>query len=298
MMTAPAVGEKLATRQAALRALVDAELSRRTPKAPAGRAGEAVRYALLSPGKRIRPILMLLATEALRGDEEKVLPAACSVEMVHCSSLLLDDLPCMDDAARRRGRPTVHVAFGEATAILAGMALLSEAFHVAAGCSGGLGARRAAEMASVLSRAVGLEGLVAGQDADLASEGRSIGLPELEFIHSRKTGALFIASAEMAAVACGAPQGLRECLAAYAKNIGLAFQITDDILDATSTPEALGKDTGKDARRTTFVTFAGVDGSRKLTHELIAAAQCALAPLGRRARLLRELAAYVETRTV
>ncbi|MFN7973604.1 MAG: polyprenyl synthetase family protein [Acidobacteriota bacterium] len=145
--------------------------------------------------------------------------------------------------------------------------------------------------------AAGPSGLVAGQDADLASVGTPVDLDRLEFIHSRKTGALFMASVEIAAIACAASAAVRECLKAYAKNLGLAFQITDDVLDATGTPEALGKDTGKDVTRNTFVTFAGVDGARRLTGELIAASRAALAPLGRRGHLLDELAFYVETRT-
>lgn len=277
--------------------MVDAELARLLASAPPGRATDAMRYALLSPGKRVRPVLTLLATEALRGPLPRVLPLACAVEMVHAASLILDDLPCQDGASLRRGKPTTHVAFGEAVAILAAMGLTTEAFAVVAGAAASLGARRSAEIAIVLGAAVGPSGLVAGQDADLASVGTPVDLDRLEFIHSRKTGALFMASVEIAAIACAASAAVRECLKAYAKNLGLAFQITDDVLDATGTPEALGKDTGKDVTRNTFVTFAGVDGARRLTGELIAASRAALAPLGRRGHLLDELAFYVETRT-
>jgi geranylgeranyl pyrophosphate synthase len=233
--------------------------------------------------------------EVLRGDTEQVLPPACAIEMVHTASLILDDLPCMDDAATRRGRPACHIAHGEATAILAAFALQNRAFAILAeGWAGGPGAETRAAVARALSHAVGLEGMIAGQAQDLAGTDRIIDFPTLEFIHSRKTGALFTAAAALGALAARPAE--RAAIISYAKNLGLAFQIVDDLIDVSGAEAETGKDVGKDLKKTTFVSFSGVEGARDLAGELIAAAQEALAGLGPRAQPLRDLARYVVTR--
>jgi geranylgeranyl pyrophosphate synthase len=231
----------------------------------------------------------------LRGDTEQVLPPACAIEMVHTASLILDDLPCMDDAATRRGRPACHIAHGEATAILAAFALQNRAFAILAeGWAGGPGAETRAAVARALSQAVGLEGMIAGQAQDLAGTDRIIDFPTLEFIHSRKTGALFTAAAALGALAARPAE--RAAITSYAKNLGLAFQIVDDLIDVGGAEAEAGKDVGKDLKKTTFVSFSGVEGARDLARELIAAAQEAIAGFGPRAQPLRDLARYVVTR--
>jgi geranylgeranyl diphosphate synthase type II len=263
-------------------------------RAPAVEA--AIESSLFAPAKRLRPVLSLLVAEVLRGDPGSVLPAACGIEMVHTASLILDDLPCMDDAKTRRGRPTCHVAHGEATAILAAFALMNRAFEILGeGWPGGPDAGARAEIARELARAVGTDGLIAGQSVDLAMTERPVDFPTLEFIHSRKTGALFMASAALGAMAARARAGELSAVVAYAKNLGLAFQIVDDLLDVTGGAEA-GKDLGKDLKKTTFVSFSGVEGASTLARELIAASEAALSPFGARAQPLRELARYVVTR--
>ena len=204
----------------------------------------------------------------------------------------------MDDAKTRRGRPTCHLAHGEATAILAAFALINRAFEILAeGWDGGPEARRcAAAIARELARAIGQDGMIAGQSADLLMTDREIDFPTLEFIHSRKTGALFTASAALGAMSARARPAELAAIVAYAKNLGLAFQIVDDLIDATGGAGEAGKDVGKDAKKTTFVSFSGVEGARALARELIAASQAALAPFGPRAQPLRELARYVVTR--
>jgi geranylgeranyl diphosphate synthase type II len=275
--------------EAALRALV--------VPGQAPRVEAALEDSLFAPGKRIRPILALLVAEVLRGDPESVVPAACAIEMVHTASLILDDLPCMDDATRRRGRPACHVAHGEATAILAAFALQNRAFEILGqGWPGGLSPSVRAGLARDLARAIGMDGMIAGQAKDLEMTDRPLAFPTLEFIHSRKTGALFIASAELGAAAARATSAERAAAAAYAKNLGLAFQIVDDLIDAVGGEQEAGKDVGKDLKKTTFVSFSGVDGARELAEELSAASIEALAGFGAKAQPLRELARYVVRR--
>jgi geranylgeranyl pyrophosphate synthase len=235
--------------------------------------------------------------EVLRGHPASVLPGACAIEMVHTASLVLDDLPCMDDAKTRRGRPTCHVAHGESTAILAAFGLLNRAFEVLAeGWEGAPDAAVRGGLARDLARAIGLDGMIAGQAQDLAMTDKPIDFPTLEFIHSRKTGALFMASAALGAAATRAKPAEKAAVVAYAKNLGLAFQIVDDLIDVTGGEGEAGKDVGKDLKKTTFVSFSGVAGARDLARELIAASQDALAGFGPRAQPLRDLARYVVTR--
>jgi geranylgeranyl diphosphate synthase, type II len=274
--------------EAALRRLVVPE------RAPAVEA--AVLTSLFAPAKRLRPVLSLLVAEILKGDPEVVLPAGCAIEMVHTASLILDDLPSMDDAKTRRGRPTCHVAHGEATAILAAFALQNRAFEILAeGWPGAPDAAARSRAAKELSRAIGTDGMIAGQSLDLQMTDRVIDFPTLEFIHSRKTGALFMAAAAIGAQAARAQPAEVAAVVAYAKNLGLAFQIVDDLIDVTGGIEA-GKDTGQDVKKTTFVSFSGVEGARALAAELAAASQAAVEPFGARAQPLVELARYVVAR--
>jgi geranylgeranyl diphosphate synthase, type II len=263
----------------------------------AQRVQAAIEDSLFAPGKRLRPILALLVAEVLRGDPASVLPAAGAIEMVHTASLILDDLPSMDDARTRRGRPTCHVAHGEATAILAAFALQNRAFEILGeGWPGGPEPTVRSGLTRDLARAIGLDGMIAGQAADLEMTDRMIDFQTLEFIHSRKTGALFTASAELGAAAAQASAPERAAVSSYAKNLGLAFQVQDDLIDATGGAQEAGKDVGQDVKKTTFVSFSGVDGASELARELVAASVLALRGFGAKAEPLRDLARYVVTR--
>lgn len=274
-------------------AQVDAELARLLP--PDGEPVQrSMAYTVLAPSKRVRPVLTLLAAELCGGTTEHSVPAAAAMELVHASSLILDDLPSMDDAPLRRGRRTNHLEFGEAIAILAAFGLLNMAY--------GTIARRydpplASRLSSLLAEAVGLEGLIGGQAADLLATEQQIGFEMLERIHRGKTGALFSAAATAGALVAGAPADKVASLAAYAKNLGLAFQIIDDLLDVEGNPAETGKAVREDAKKTTFVSFSGIAGARQLATELCQTADRALTPFGRRADRLRELSAFVAARS-
>ena len=253
---------------------------------------DAMRYTLLAPSKRVRAVIVMLAAELI-GKAGRAVPAACAIECVHAASLMLDDLPSMDDAPLRRGRPAAHVVHGEAVTILAAFGLLGEAFgHLARSYEPALAQR----LATLLSDAVGLDGLVAGQAEDVLATDAAVTFDSLERIHRRKTGVLFSAAATSGALSAGASDADIAALTAYAKNLGLAFQIVDDLLDATGTPEETGKAVRKDARKTTFVSFSGVEGARALAAELCRTAVLALEPFGRRAARLGELAEFVADR--
>jgi geranylgeranyl diphosphate synthase, type II len=278
-------------------ARVEAALRQHCASLPAGRVAAAIEDALFAPAKRLRPILTLLVADVFETQPEVVVPGACAVELVHTASLILDDLPSMDDAKTRRGRPACHVQHGQAVAILAAFALMNKAFELLAlGWQGGPDAAGRAALAHVLAQAIGLDGLIAGQAMDLTMTGRTIDLKTLEYIHSRKTGALFMAAAAMGAHAARASEPEQAALVAYAKNLGLAFQIVDDLIDATGDSAESGKDVRQDAAKTTFVSFAGVAGARQLAQELVDASVAALQGLGPRADSLRELARYVVSR--
>lgn len=257
-----------------------------------------MRYALLAPGKRLRPILTLVVANLFGASHRAILDLACAVEMVHACSLVLDDLPAMDDARLRRGRETTHLAFGESTAILAAFALFNRAYALVSAAGEELRMRRysTADMAHHLAQAIGSEGLVGGQALDLASRAADLDLERLEYIHSHKTGALFLAAAELGAMAADAKRRDLERVSRYAKNLGLAFQITDDLLDVEGDEATTGKDVGKDEAKVTFVKLLGRDGARALAAELLAFAEAAVEPLGRAAEPLRELARFVGER--
>ena len=254
---------------------------------------EAIRYSLLAPGKRLRPMLVMLAAETCQGFVDAALPAACAVEMVHAYSLVHDDLPAMDDDDLRRGRPTCHKTFGEAVAILTGDALLTLAFEVLARDIHPPAV--AARCCAALARAAGACELVGGQADDLAGQFSDGGLESLEAIHRRKTGAMFLVSLELGALVAGADAAQHAALGEFGRRLGLAFQITDDLLDVRGDSAAMGKRAGKDSGRgkLTFPGILGVEESVRRAELLIEQAQAALAPFGPHARGLEALAQYV-----
>ncbi len=268
------------------RAAVERRLADLTPEQPGRtrRLVEAARYALLAPGKRFRPMLTLLAAREFGADPATAMDAACAFEMVHTASLILDDLPCMDDAALRRGRITTHRQFDEATAILASVALLNRAQGVIAG-DAGLSTSVRAELAGRLSEAVGFEGLVGGQAMDLDDRARERTAAELDLLNHRKTGVLIVAAAEAGALIAGAaPESVLQ-VGIFARHLGLAFQIQDDLIDVLGGADA-GKDLGKDAQMTTLVSVLGVEGAREAVIDHLARAEAALVAAGARQRLL------------
>lgn len=253
---------------------------------------ESMRYTALAESKRVRAILALLSAE-LCGRADHAMPVAAAVELIHAASLILDDLPSMDDAPLRRGRKTNHLVFGEAVAILAAFQLLNLAYETIATSYPG---ERSRAIARLLAEAIGSEGLIAGQAEDLSATDRQISFETLERIHRRKTGALFSAAAMGGALTSGATPDQLSAVAAYAKNLGLAFQIVDDLLDVEGDPAVTGKAQRQDMKKTTFVSFSGPEGARQLAAELCATADAALEPFGRRADRLRELSAFVAGR--
>lgn len=266
---------------------VDAALDRALPPDSAWPATihRAVRYSLFAGGKRIRPILVLAAGEAVGGRPDDLMPLACAVEMIHTYSLIHDDLPAMDDDDLRRGKPTSHKVFGEAIAILAGDALLTRAFHLLAETPSDADAawmHRRLEATAILGEACGTTGLIGGQVEDLESEGRVIPAESLERLHRAKTGALLGACVRGGALLGGATAEEQECLARYASAIGLAFQVVDDILDETEAAEQLGKTAGKDAaaHKATYVSIHGLLGAQDLAARLLREAEEAIAPFG------------------
>lgn len=253
---------------------------------------EAMRYGLLAPGKRLRPLLVLLAARSCGGDDEAAMPAACAVEMVHAYSLIHDDLPAMDDDDLRRGRPTCHKVYGEASAILAGDALLALAFETLTRLNASPGV--VAECCRTLAGAAGPERLVGGQADDMTLGEGDFSVERLEAIHRRKTGALIGASLRLGGLAAGAGATELAALAEYGRRVGLLFQIVDDLLDVRGDEAALGKRVGKDSNRgkLTFPAVLGVDGSIRRAEELTAEACDALHPLPER-ELLAGLARYI-----
>lgn len=279
----------------ALKARVNEQLERYVEQIPGcpTRLQEAMAYSLLAGGKRLRPILVMLACEACGGEAEAALPAACAIEMVHTYSLIHDDLPAMDNDDLRRGRPTNHVVFGEALAILAGDGLLTLAFETLAR---DLPSAVAASCCADLAKAAGMAGMVGGQVADLEAEGRTTGtLEELEGIHRRKTGALLCSALTMGARIAGADHDTLHRLTQYGRCLGLAFQITDDLLDVRGSSQSLGKAVNKDAShgKLTYPSLLGEEASEVRAQCLIAEACRWIEPLGDRGRSLEALAQFV-----
>ena len=237
---------------------------------------EAMEYSLLAGGKRVRPVLTLETCRLCGGNLQAALPFACGVEMVHTYSLIHDDLPAMDDDQLRRGRPTNHVVYGEATAILAGDGLLTAAFGQLAGAE--LPPERIAGAVACLSKAAGPEGMVGGQALDMAGEGRALTRGELELLQSLKTGALICAAAQLGCIAAGGSQEQMDRITRYAQALGRAFQVRDDMLDVISSDQELGKPVGSDRanEKSTFVTALGLEGCGQLVEELTEQAVAAL----------------------
>ncbi len=283
----------------ALQSAMEAVLDRHLPpdsQAPS-KLHQAMRYAVLDGGKRVRPLLVFAAGELFDAPRDALERAAAAVEMIHAYSLVHDDMPCMDDDDLRRGKPTVHKQFDEATALLVGDALQSQAFDVLA--AGELAADRKLDMVALLARASGSAGMCGGQAIDLDSVGIALSLPELEQMHRLKTGALLRASVMLGAVAGKALQSDETAaLHAYAQAIGLAFQVVDDILDVTADSATLGKTAGKDAAndKPTYVSILGLEASVALAEKLRQDAHRALQPFADGARRLRELADLVVQR--
>jgi len=261
------------------------------------RLQEAMRHSLSSGGKRIRPILCLAAAEAVGGDPARALPAAVALEMIHTYSLIHDDLPAMDDDDMRRGKPTCHVAFDEATAILAGDALLTLGFQVLA--EAGLGASaepgKWLEVVRIVADAAGREGMVEGQMRDIAAEGNRLELSELEALHRLKTGRMIEASVHAGALLGGGSEAEVASLRAYARSVGLAFQIMDDILNVEGDPELLGKGVGTDAARekTTYPALLGLDRSKRLASRQVEEALQFIRFFDKKSDPLRAIARFV-----
>ena len=292
--------ERLARVERALDQWVVAETPHEAGHGAPAALVQAMRYAVLDGGKRLRPLLALAACEAVGGQPEAALRAACAVELIHAYSLVHDDMPCMDNDVMRRGKPTVHVKFGQASALLAGDALQALAFELLTPDDGSIEPRVQAELCRLLSRAAGSAGMAGGQAIDLASVGQRLGEGQLREMHRCKTGALLQGSVMMGA-ACGTvSQAGQAALRAYGAAIGLAFQVVDDILDVTADSATLGKTAGKDAEqdKPTYVSVLGLARSRAHAQELLAQALAALEAGGLSdTRALRALADMVVNRS-
>ncbi|MFZ7124672.1 MAG: polyprenyl synthetase family protein [Desulfobacterales bacterium] len=262
------------------------------------RLAAAMRYSLNAGGKRIRPILCLAAAEAVGGTAESVMPAACAIEMIHTYSLIHDDLPAMDDDRLRRGKPTCHIAFDEATAILAGDGLLTMAFQVLSRPEHLIKTvdnRTKLQVIHLLSSAAGPDGMIEGQMRDLEAEGVRIGLEDLQNLHELKTGALIRASVVCGALLSSASEMETERLETYARNIGLAFQVTDDILNVEGDPDQMGKARGSDELRgkSTYPGLLGLEASRQFARDLITNSLKAIDVFDNRSDPLRAIAQYI-----
>ncbi len=240
---------------------------------------QAMRYAVLSGGKRVRPILVLAAAEAVGGDEKKVMPAACAIEMIHSYSLVHDDLPCMDDDKERRGKPTCHIKFGEVDALLAGDALLTQAFHILSAADVKISPARQIEAIRMITEAVGHRGMVGGQALDMVFQGKEMDLPTIEYINTHKTGALIAVSTRIGALLGGGSQSQVDKLYRYGKYVGLLFQIADDIMDEQGYAQVIGVHEAKDEAST-----------------LLDLAKKELKGLGKKAQILEQIADFVINR--
>lgn len=258
---------------------------------------QAIRYSLFAGGKRIRPILCIASCEAVGGDADAVLPAASAIELVHTYSLIHDDLPAMDNDDFRRGRPTNHKIYGESIAILAGDALLTSAFDMIAdkGLNNRLEPDTLITVIKILAAASGSFGMVGGQAADIQASGKDVELPDVEYIHTHKTGALILASLRIGAVCGGASDSELAALTRFGQAVGLAFQIVDDILDIEGSREEIGKDVGSDIakKKVTYPSVIGISESKKRASELLEIAFDSVSAFDEKAEPLREIARYM-----
>ncbi len=275
---------------------VDAALDRFLPKATAKPATihKAMRYSLFAGGKRMRPALVLAAAEACGGKEEAALPLACAVECIHTYSLIHDDLPGMDNDDFRRGKPTNHKVFGEGIAVLAGDALLTQAFEIAA-LAQGWPRYSHRDLVLEIAKASGSLQLIAGQVADLEGEGKDLSVPQLRYIHERKTSALLCCSVRLGGMSANCTPVQLQALTDFGYHVGLAFQVIDDILDVTQSSEKLGKTAGKDvaAQKATYPRLVGLEKSKKIAAQLTQKAYAALKPFKGKAVALEALARYL-----
>ncbi len=282
--------------------IVDDHLNRLLPQpeGPSGQVVEAMRYSLSAGGKRVRPILMMAACEAVGGDFSRIMPAACAMECVHTYSLIHDDLPAMDDDDLRRGKPTCHKVFGEAIAILAGDGLLTYAFELMTHpeLTANVGGRLINEAVSIFAKAAGVAGMVGGQTADILFENKPIDPDTLAYIHRHKTGALIRASVEMGALLGGGTPDQVDSLSKYGTALGLAFQVVDDLLDVVGDEKKLGKPVGSDEKnkKATYPALFGLEETKKRAQALKNEALEALEVFGPEAEPLRAIAIYVVER--
>ena len=290
--------EKLERIASLIEGRLDALLAPEPTASGQARLIEAMRYAALGGGKRLRPFLLIESARLFGVAEEEALNAAAALECVHCYSLVHDDLPCMDDDKTRRGRPTAHIAFGEATAILAGDALLTLAFDILSEPRTHPEPGVRVALIGLLAKAAGVGGMAGGQALDLAAEGQSLGPMEVARMQAMKTGALFNFACDAGAVLGGADDVARGALAAYASAFGQAFQLADDFLDAEGDAAAMGKAAAKDAGRgkATLVALLGADAARARLEALVEDAEAALAPFGARAVTLKQAARFIASR--
>lgn len=274
------------------------ELDRLIPEVtgPRGPVVEAMRYSALSGGKRLRPFLVMESAGLFGVPVAQSLRVGCAVEMVHCYSLIHDDLPAMDDSDTRRGRPAVHKAFDEAIAILAGDALLTQAFEVLGGFATSRDAAVRAALVVELAKSAGAAGMVGGQMIDISPARETMAYDAVAELEALKTGELIRFSCVSGAILAGTGEGERMALAGYAADLGLAFQVADDLLDVTGTEEQVGKPVGQDDGLTTFVTLLGLEGARKKAEDLVESACAHLAPFGASADTLRAVARFVVDR--
>lgn len=283
-------------------ALVDEALDRFLPPADAYPPviHQAMRYSLFAGGKRLRPVLVMASAEAVGGNPQRVLPAACAIELIHTYSLIHDDLPAMDNDDFRRGKPTCHRVYGEAVAILAGDALLTHAFGLLARNAGycQVPPERVLQVIEEVAAAAGSAGLIGGQVVDTLMEASQVDMPTLEYIHRHKTGALYRAAVRAGAILVGATEEQLAALTEYAEHLGLAFQIQDDILDVEGDPAKLGKPVGSDQRnrKVTYPFLLGMEVAKARARAAVEAALAALKSFDQRANFLRHLARFVVER--
>jgi geranylgeranyl diphosphate synthase type II len=299
-MTTPAsesLGQYFTRRSEEVNLWLDGFLPKATT--PPENLHKAMRYSMFAGGKRLRPVLLLASGEALGASTDDLMPAACAIEMIHTYSLIHDDLPAMDNDDLRRGRPTCHKAFGEAMAILAGDALLTQAFRVLSSDAPLRDADKQLRVIREISTAAGtVEALIGGQVVDMESEGKAIDAQTLEYIHRSKTGAMIRASVIVGGIIAGATDEQMATLDAYSRRIGLAFQIADDILDVTQTSEQLGKTAGKDqaVSKATYPAIYGLPASENKARQLVEEAVEMIATIGGEAPILAAIARFIVER--
>ncbi|MCX7822198.1 MAG: polyprenyl synthetase family protein [Syntrophobacterales bacterium] len=283
------------------RKIIDEALDRYLPPVGGmeGRVVEAARYSLFAGGKRLRPILSIAAHEACGGSSKALLPVACALEMIHTYSLIHDDLPAMDNDDFRRGKPTNHKVFGEAVAILAGDLLLTYAFELMAEHALEDKSGSVIRAIYVIAKASGLRGMVGGQMIDLVCEGQEVDLATVEYMHARKTGALITASVQVGAILSGTSESQIEQMGRYGRHLGLAFQITDDLLDITGSLQEMGKTPGSDIRKgkRTYPLLVGIEESKRMAKEHVKSALSAISDYDEKADPLRAIAKYVLERS-